>query len=585
MFSAAILLSATLLADAPDTLQTAVVTAERGISVSRTDTIRIKNTNSISEVLSRSPGLVLADYGGLAGLKSVNLRGLGSPHTTIRIDGIKVGNVQTGQSDLGMPGLENFSMTLVDYARNSVDFITGRPEFGSHRIAGKVSMSGGSFGTFLPWGRIDLRVSDKLSLSANAAGTISKGDFSYGDDLSRTNNDISQMRVGIDAFGMIGGGDWTAKLYYNGSDRGTPGSIEWPSTDRQRDRNAFAQGMLRKCFSDLYEMNVSGKAAVDKLQYFSQRGEDDYAQKEVQLNSSHKFHVLSWLDLGAVAELEWDGLNSTYYEASRTDVTAIAGAEFKLPRFKADFTLEWEGIYDRGAAPMNVIAPSADFRFNVFEGFDILGFASRAFRAPAFNELYYPGYGNPELQPEDAWLTDLGLEYSHFIGKRWTMKSKLDVFRNHLTDKIVSAPSEETPSLWLPYNTGEVLCTGVDAEASITFEARSWKSSFCARYSFQNADNVPYLAKHSAVVSADVSAGGWSLAALWNLRCGRQDSYGNMPDYNTLDATASRVFDIAGDMSLALRLSCRNIADCRYETVTGYPMPGRSIIGGLEFSF
>ena len=585
MYLAAILLSATLLADAPDTLQTAVVTAGQGISVSRPDTIRIRSTNSISEVLSHSPGLVLADYGGIVGLKSVNLRGLGSPHTTIRIDGIKVGSVQTGQSDLGMLGLENFGAAIVDYAQNSVNFTTRRPGFRGRSIAGKVSLGGGSFGTLLPYGRVDFKISDSLSLSASAAGTISKGDFGYGEGRRRENNDIAQIRAGLDAFGIMDGGEWTAKLYYNGSDRGSPGSIDYPSSDRQKDRNAFVQGFARKRFGFLYEMNASVKAAVDALQYRSEWGDSDYVQMEFQLNSSHKFHVLQWLEVSVVAELEQDCLCSSYYDASRTSVTAIAGASFKLPRFKADITLQWEGTYDNGAAPKNVVSPSADFRFNAFEGFDILGFARRAFRAPTFNELYYPGYGNPELRPEDAFLTDLGVEYTRSFGAHWALKSKIDAFCNYLRDKIVSAPSEENPSLWLPYNIGEVLCTGLDAEAAIAYEADPWRASLSARYSFQNAEDVPYLAKHSALVASDVSFKGWSLAALWNLRCGRKDSYGDMPDYNTLDLTAVKEFRMAGDKNLALKLSCRNIADCRYETVTGYPMPGRSIVGGVEYSF
>ena len=586
MFSAAaILLSATLLADAPDTLRTAVVTSERGISVSRTDTIRVKNTNSISEVLSRSPGLVLADYGGPAGLKSVNLRGLGSPHTTIRIDGIKVTNVQSGQSDLGLQGMETFSAAVIDYAQNSVNFITARPEFKSRGIAGKVSVSGGSFGTFLPSGRIDFKVSDKLSLSASAAGTVSKGDFTYDDDLKRSNNDIAQLRAGLDAFGTIKGGDYAAKLYYNGSDRGTPGPVDWPSTDRQKDRNAFAQSHLRKRFSDIYKMSVSGKVGYDKLQYLSEWGESDYAQKEVQLNTSHKFHVLRRLDLSAVAELQWDGLESTCYEASRTDATAIAGASLKLPRFNADLTLQWEGIFDRGAAPISVFSPSADFRFKILDGLDILGFARRAFRAPTFNELYYPGYGNPGLRPEDALLSDIGLEYKRAFSPRWALKSKIDAFCNHLTDKIVSAPSGKNPSLWLPYNTGEVLCTGLDAEGTLTYDAQALKAAFSARYSFQNAEGVPYMARHSAVVSADASVKGWSFGVLWNLRCGRKDSDGDMPDFNTLDISAAKEFRFKDGLTLTPKLFCRNLADFRYETVTGYPMPGRSIFCALDFTF
>ena len=133
-----------------DSLGAATVTADKGVVVSRIDVLPVFGTCSVSEVLNLSSGLHVGDNGGVAGLKSVSLRGLGSAHTAIYLDGVRVGNVQSGQNDLSMLPLEDLSSAAVDYAQNSVVFKTARPVFGNSPVAGKVRFNAGSFGTYLP---------------------------------------------------------------------------------------------------------------------------------------------------------------------------------------------------------------------------------------------------------------------------------------------------------------------------------------------------------------------------------------------------------------------------------------------------
>ena len=87
-----ILLSAVLLAsglvetgaaEATDTLSAVTVVADRGVVVSRKDTIPFINSESVPQMLRRSSGVHIGDYGGLSGLKNVSLRGLGSAHSHI----------------------------------------------------------------------------------------------------------------------------------------------------------------------------------------------------------------------------------------------------------------------------------------------------------------------------------------------------------------------------------------------------------------------------------------------------------------------------------------------------------------------
>lgn len=591
-----IIVAGLLTAGTPDTLQTVTLVADRGVIVSKSDTVAIADAPDITDVLEQIPGLYVNDYGGRSGLTSVSLRGLGSAHTSLYLDGVKVCNVQSGQADLGMLDIENMESVTVDYAQNSLSFRSIRPSFNKRPIAGTVRFRGGSFGTYEPSARLDFRISDRINLSASAAGTICEGDFRYGDGLTRKNNDIKQVRGGIDLRGTLIDGGWHAKLYYNGGERGTPGSADWPSTDRQKDRNAIVQGLFRKQFTDIYNLNLSAKTSYDDVSYQSTYGDSRYKQTEVQINSSHRFSVNRWLNLSLAADLQWDGLKSTLYDASRFGTVITGAGAIKTDLFKANLAVEYNGTTDKDVGGRHFLSPSLELRVKGFKGFEIIAFCRRAYRNPTFNELYYPNYGNPDLKPETAWLSNLGAEWYRRLSERWKLAAKADFFYNHLKDKITSAPTAEDPNIWLPYNIGIVQSLGVDLQMEAYFSAGDWKAGAKARYSYQNAtDRTPetdtygqpiaYVDRNVVTTNLEGSYKGWEVEVRWNLHSGRRDSYGEMPDWNTLDLKLRKEFTFGKDLRTGLSLLINNITDNRYESVSGYPMPGRSLMGGIEFKF
>ena len=593
-----------LLADRPaepaeqpsDTLHAVTVTADKGVMISRTDTLHITNTFDITGELHQVPGLQLGDYGGFAGLKTVSLRGMGSPHTAVYVDGVRVGNVQSGQGDMGMLDIENFSSAVVDYAQNSISFNTARPTFGKSRVAGKAELKAGSVGTYLPAARIDLKLSERIALSVNAAGVISKGDFPVADGATRANNDIRQVRGGVNLFGSMTDGDYHVKAFYNAAERGTPGSISWPSEDRQKDMNAYLQGVMKKSFSPLYTLRLSAKAGYDDIYYTSSWGDSQYGQTELQLNSSHVFSITSWWKVSLAADIQWDKLASTNYSASRTTAISAVSTSFNLNRLSLNAAAEYSGYFDRGEGSRHAISPSVDFRMRVIDGLDIVGFVRRAYRVPMFNELYYVGYGNPDLKPEDAWLTDLGVDFHRQVSRTWNLKAKVEGFYNILSNKITSAPTAEDPNIWLPYNIGKVRAIGLDLVTGADFTYGEWKGEMDLRYSYQSAidrtpdsysygQQIPYIAKHTVTASVKASWKGYELNPRWVLKSGRNDASGNLADWNTLDLTLSKTFKLRGPLSLGINIAAKNLLDCRYELVSGYPMPGRSFIGGVEMKF
>ncbi|MBQ3207763.1 MAG: Plug domain-containing protein [Bacteroidales bacterium] len=208
-----------------DTIRTSVITAEKGITVSRRDTVELDGNQRIEDAMLKIPGLSVNDNGGFSALKTVSLRGLGSSQTDIYIDGIKVGNLMSGQTDIGMLGMWNLGAAIVDYAQNRIDFHTSIPEFrqkgDNHRkITGSLLSKGGSFGTFIPAISLSIKCSDNITASINSEGLLSES--------HRENSDIRQIKGGIDLSGRSAGGNWKAKAFANASNRQSPGSITYP---------------------------------------------------------------------------------------------------------------------------------------------------------------------------------------------------------------------------------------------------------------------------------------------------------------------------------------------------------------------
>ena len=75
----------------------------------------------VGQLLQKFSGISMKSYGGLGGLKTISVRGLGSQHTSIVLDGFTINNTQTGQINLGQIQTDNIeSISLVNGGQKSV---------------------------------------------------------------------------------------------------------------------------------------------------------------------------------------------------------------------------------------------------------------------------------------------------------------------------------------------------------------------------------------------------------------------------------------------------------------------------------
>ncbi|MBQ1866038.1 MAG: Plug domain-containing protein, partial [Bacteroidales bacterium] len=79
----------------------------------------LRRATDLSDAVRVFGGLQVKDYGGVGGLKTVNIRSLGSEFTGVFIDGIQVSNAQNMQVDLGRFGADEFSSAALSYGEGS----------------------------------------------------------------------------------------------------------------------------------------------------------------------------------------------------------------------------------------------------------------------------------------------------------------------------------------------------------------------------------------------------------------------------------------------------------------------------------
>lgn len=184
------------------------------------------SANSVADAIRYFSGVQIKDYGGIGGLKTVNIRSMGSQHVGVFYDGIQLGNAQNGQIDLGRFSLDNmeavsvyngqkssFLQTAKDYASAGTIYMrTRKPRFEDNKKNNlDVGFKTGSFGTANPSVLWEHRFGDRLtgSVSAEYLYTTGRYKFSYtrrdGYDTTevRRNGDVSALRAEAALFGIV----------------------------------------------------------------------------------------------------------------------------------------------------------------------------------------------------------------------------------------------------------------------------------------------------------------------------------------------------------------------------------------------
>ena len=607
------------------------------------------NSHNIADALRYFSGIQIKDYGGVGGLKTVNIRSMGTNHVGVFYDGIELGNAQNGTVDLGRFSLDNMeSVTLYNGQKSAIfqpakDFGSAgsiylqsrTPQFqGEKRHNVKVTFKTGSFGLVNPSLIWEHRLSSKVSssLSAEYMYTTGKYKFTYqvknGYDTTavRQNGDVNALRMEGGLFGKFKGGYWRMKGYFYRSERGYPGAIvrnKFTHEDRQWDTNTFFQGSLKKDFSPCYSLLFNVKYAYDYLHYLADPNRDEslmytnnhYYQHEVYTSAANRITLFPWWSLNFSADYQFNLLNADLRDFAypRRHSFLFAGATaFDFHKLKMQASLLSTVVHDEvtqinSQAAGNKVewTPTAILSYRPFApiDFNLRAFYKRIFRMPTLNDLYYTFIGNTDLEPEYTNQYNIGFTYSKDFTHTWLKRIEIqtDFYYNEVENKIIATPTSNF-FRWTMINLGKVEIRGVDVAVQTEWQlGRELFLNGRVNYTYQKAQDftnpedefyggqIPYIPWHSGSANLNASFRRWEANYSFIYTGERYSSSANIPVNYQLPWYTS-------DCSIAYRhplrkgnlkatLEVNNLLNQQYEVVACYPMPGINFRAIIKYSF
>lgn len=483
-------------------------------------------SHNVADALRYFAGVQIKDYGGLGGLKTIDVRNMGTHHVGVFYDGIELGNAQNGVIDLGRFSLDDMETIALyngqksevfqsarDFASASTVYLqTKRPGFDPEKntnITARYKTM--SINYHNPSVRVERRLGERMDMSVSGEYVKSDGKYkyrykrnnvdgtvAYDTTAVRQNSDIEAFRAESALFGVTRNGNWYAKAYFYDSRRGAPGAVvgnKFKDGYRQNDRNFFVQSDYTCHMTDRYHIRLKAKYAYDLMHYLardtvsfhgetvteSAQFDNTYRQQEVYFSAVNMYNIASWFDASVSADLQWNTLDATlkgvgtpFAFPNRYTALVSAAASIDLGKVKilgsAIGNFVHETVRNGEPAPdKREITPALFIGYKPFSDhdFNIRAFAKRIFRMPTFNDLYYAQIGSSTLAPEYRNQYNIGFAYGKSFTDRIITRIALqtDAYYTETKDKIVAFPTGNL-FRWMMSNIGKVKGYGVEAVAS-----------------------------------------------------------------------------------------------------------------------
>lgn len=577
------------------TLETIVVTPTRTdqsihetlapVSVITRQDIERLQAHTLAEILAGQAGVTLANSGGAGKQTSVFMRGSNANHVLVMIDGVKIGSATTGAAafqDIPLNAIERIE--IVRGPRSSL--------YGSEAIGGVIQIftrQGG--GALAPSAGISYGSHGTRQASAHLGGGGSNAWFNVGLGYLETDgfNACRGSSAGCFANEPDRDGYRNKNINVRGGYRFSPGNAIDLHVLRAEGENEFdgsifsgntsetiqqvAGASLKLRLAPNWNMRASAAQSLDKSDNFyngaynstfDTRRNTLSLQQDVSIGRDHL------LSLG-VDRQDDKVTSSTNYTVKQRDVTGVfAEYQGQLGAHSVQLALRRDDNSQFGQHSTGNAAWGYAFGNGLRLG---LGYGT-AFSAPTFNQLYWPGFGNPNLQPETSRNREASLA-GKLPGGRW----QATLFDNRIEQLIAGFPST---------NIAKARVEGLELAASSRFD--DW--TLGVNLTLQNPESasgansgriLPRRAQESLRVDLDRKLGAaWQLGATLRAEGERFDDAANsirLGGYGLLDVRAE--YQLARDWQLAARVE--NVFDKQYETVYFYNQPGRAAFVTLRY--
>ncbi len=543
---------------------------------------------NISKPLDKLTASSVIDYGSLGALKSIQLRGSTTAQVLVLIDSRPINDPRSGEAELHQ--IPTDAIERIEVIKGPASAV-----YGSSAIGGVINIVTksptkkpkttieSSFGTFKTFHE---------SLSTSAAIKDFGYFFNYTYDSSLGHRDNSEYRSH----------NWTTKLDYrigddnklsfNGGyfeDRaGAPGSILLPETDdlQFNFKNYLDLAWSAKLF-DAASISLRGYQNTDRLEFISStdpRPLKDTARSRVRgLVAQYTQEFFDFYKVIAGFDGKDNKANASTFGKHRYIIRSpFLQNEISLGKdWNVNFGARWDDYSNFGGESTQ----SAGVSYKINESAKLRVNYAKGFRAPTFNDLYWPfdGFteGNPGLRPEKSWSWEGGFDIEY--------PNKFEIsatyFTNKLKDLINWAPGDDF--VWRPTNVGAAKIDGIELKTVVPL-AGCLKADFGYTHLYpldiETDRYLIYRAKHKLDSGLTYEYERLNVRFYGQL-LGRR--YTNVTNTGFLKQDVVCYLDASykANNNLTAFLSIDNIFNRKYQRIQDYPMPGFAINGGIKVDF
>lgn len=596
------------------------------------------STTSVADALKYFSGVQIKDYGGLGGMKTVNVRSLGAQHVGIYIDGIRITNAQNGTVDLGKYSLSSlesvslFNANKLDHVQSASEYASGATVYLQTRRPTSDSLSiqlrNASFFTWMA----------KANAQFNWKGwqgfidgeyCSSRGDYpfryhsQYEDTVGRrANSDIRYGRVEAALFR----GGFSSHVYYYDSERGLPGGIvrrlsdKYTNVGREWDRDFFVQASYQKNFLESLLFKANAKYTNEYLRYCTKypenqntaRVDNHFRQQDAYGAVCLAYMPWPWLSVSSSYDLRYSIMKADlkrFENVRRVDQKLVFATQMNWKGIQAAASAlhqrysDWTFVQAGAADPIDRWTPAVSLAYT-WKGLTARWWYKQIFRAPTLNDLYYTQAGNRNLKPEYTKQLNFGLEYHWSKGQQawskdmWAIDLQADIYQNKIENRIVCLPLKGTYT-WSMMNYGYTFCRGLNATLKGHYSRGDWRFSLINSITWQrdvdrtdpeDEDMYNQIICYSPTFSTGLTAiASWrtlqytaSYLYVGERMWSKADPEDILEPYHNLDMKLSYTHHI-GRTSLGVCLEVCDVLDEQYEHIPRYPMPGRNYKLTLTF--
>jgi vitamin B12 transporter len=562
--------------------------------------IRGSSADSVEDLLRREGGIQLSRNGGPGQSASVMVRGVGASGVLVLVDGVRIGSATLGQVDFAAIGLSQ--VERIEILRGPASSLYGADAVGgviqifTRRGSGAARVTAQAAVGELHSSKLDASLAGTsgvldyaVAIGQEASRGISavKPDDTFGafnpDRDGFRRNDL-QARGGVTvAPGHRVGAAFVAnrlRSQYDGTEFLPPSFAPDPTGDlRNRLDTQGAtldyRGELTKQWTTTVRVSTQSDDLVSGAQDLSR-----FETRRQQLTWQGAWTPVADQQFVAALERLDERVDATVFVGSlrRHTHALVLGytGSFGPLKVQADGRQDRNSVYgDVGTGKLGV---AMDLR----PGLTLRAVAGTAFRAPTFNDLYFPGYGVATVGPERSRSVEVALQWQSL-----ETSASATLYRNRVRDLIAFefdrtfCPPDPAYDFGCARNVNQATLQGATLAARHRTGAVAWRATidFLDAQDEATGERLPRRAAHQESLGTEWTGGPWSAAADLLHVGARPEGGTQLPAYLTADIQARYRF--ASKWRLEARVL--NVFDRRYETVRDYPALGRQGWLGIRY--